>query len=47
MVESVEFHVAHNGRLVEPDIVCDVFETALGVVVEQLVPHPEAFAALV
>jgi pimeloyl-ACP methyl ester carboxylesterase len=45
--KSIEIEVAHNGWLVEPDIVCDAIETAIGVVGQQLVPHQEAFGALV
>jgi pimeloyl-ACP methyl ester carboxylesterase len=43
----IEIPVAHNGWLVEPDVVCDAIETALGLVAEQLVPHQEAFGQLV
>ena len=42
----IEIDVAHNGWLVEPDVVCDAIETALGLVTEQLVPHQEAFGPL-
>ncbi|MGI8984535.1 MAG: alpha/beta fold hydrolase [Acidimicrobiales bacterium] len=42
----VEVDAAHNGWLVEPDAVRDALESALGTVVEQLVPHQEAFAPL-
>ena len=45
--ETIEIDVAHNGWLVEPDLVCDAIETGLGVVAEQLVPHQEAFGQLV
>lgn len=45
--KTIEIDVAHNGWLVEPDVVCDAIETALGLVVEQLVPHQEAFGHLV
>lgn len=38
--------MAHNGWLVEPDVVCDAIETALGLIAEQLLPHQEAFAPL-
>jgi pimeloyl-ACP methyl ester carboxylesterase len=44
--KSIEIDVAHNGWLVEPDVVCDAIETALGLVNEQLVPHQEAFGPL-
>lgn len=44
--KSIEIDVAHNGWLVEPDVVCDAIETALGLVTEQLVPHQEAFGPL-
>lgn len=40
--KTIEIDVAHNGWLVEPDIVCDAIETALGHVAEQLFPHQEA-----
>lgn len=43
----VEIDVAHNGWLVEPDVVCDAIETGLGLVTERLVPHQEAFGQLV
>jgi pimeloyl-ACP methyl ester carboxylesterase len=43
----IEIPVAHNGWLVEPDVVCDAIETALGLVGEQLLPHQEAFGQLV
>lgn len=42
----IEIDVAHNGWLVEPDVVCDALETGLGVVAQQLVPHQEAFGPL-
>jgi 3-oxoadipate enol-lactonase len=45
--KSIEIDVAHNGWLVEPDIVCDALETGVGMVTGQLVPHQEAFGALV
>lgn len=45
--KSIEIDVAHNGWLVEPDVVCDAIETALGTVVEHLVPRQEAFGQLV
>jgi pimeloyl-ACP methyl ester carboxylesterase len=44
--KSIEIDVAHNGWLVEPDVVCDAIETALGLVTQQLVPHQEAFGPL-
>lgn len=44
--KSIEIEVAHNGWLVEPDVVCDALETALGIVAEQRVPHQEAFAPI-
>jgi pimeloyl-ACP methyl ester carboxylesterase len=44
--KSIEIDVAHNGWLVEPDVVCDAIETALGLVAEQLLPHQEAFGPL-
>ena len=44
--KSIEIDVAHNGWLVEPDVVCDAIETALGLVAEQLLPHQEAFGHL-
>jgi pimeloyl-ACP methyl ester carboxylesterase len=44
--KSIEIDVAHNGWLVEPDLVCDAVETALAVVAERLVPHQEAFGQL-
>lgn len=37
--ELVEIDVAHNGWLVQPDVVGAALETALGIVVGQLVPH--------
>ena len=40
---TIEIDVAHNGWLVEPDIVCDAIETALGHVAEQPFPHQEEF----
>ena len=43
----IEIDVAHNGWLVEPDVVCDALETGLGLVTEQLVPRQEAFGQLV
>jgi 3-oxoadipate enol-lactonase len=43
----VEIDVAHNGWLVEPDVVCDAIETGLGLVTERLVPRQEAFGQLV
>lgn len=45
--KTIEIDVAHNGWLVEPDVVCDAIESALGLVAEQLVPHQEAFGELV
>lgn len=45
--KTIEIDVAHNGWLVEPDIVCDALETGLGMVSEQLVPRQEAFGQLV
>ena len=45
--KSIEIDVAHNGWLVEPDVVCDAIETALGMVTGQLLPHQEAFGQLV
>lgn len=45
--KTIGIDVAHNGWLVEPDLVCDAVETGLGLVVEQLVPHQEAFGQLV
>ena len=44
--KSIEIDVAHNGWLVEPDVVCDAIETALGLVTEQLLPHQEALGPL-
>ncbi len=43
----MEIDVAHNGWLVEPDVVCDAIETGLGLVTHELVPHQEAFGQLV
>lgn len=43
----IEIDVAHNGWLVEPDVVCDALETGLALVNEQLVPHQEEFGQLV
>jgi pimeloyl-ACP methyl ester carboxylesterase len=43
---TVEIDVAHNGWLVEPDVVCDAIETALAIVAEQGVPRQEAVAPL-
>lgn len=37
--ELVEIDVAHDGWLVQPDVVGAALETALGIVVGQLVPH--------
>ncbi len=45
--KSIEIEAAHNGWLVEPDLVCNAIETGLGVVTEQLVPRQEAFGQLV
>ena len=45
--KTLEIDVAHNGWLVEPDVVCDSIETGLGLVAEQLVPRQEAFGQLV
>ncbi len=45
--KTIEIDVAHNGWLVEPDVVCDALETGLGMVSEQLVPRQEAFGQLV
>jgi pimeloyl-ACP methyl ester carboxylesterase len=45
--KTIEIDVAHNGWLVEPDLVCDAIETGLGLVAEQLVPRQEAFGQLV
>ena len=44
---TIEIDVAHNGWLVEPDLVCDAIETGLGMVAERLVPRQEAFGQLV
>lgn len=44
--KSIEIDAAHNGWLVEPDLVCDAIETALGIIAEQRVPHQEAFAPI-
>lgn len=44
--KTLEIDVAHNGWLVEPDVVCDAIETAVGLVVEQLVPHQGEFGPL-
>jgi len=44
--KSIEIDVAHNGWLVEPDVVCDAIESALGIVAEGLLPRQEAFAPL-
>jgi pimeloyl-ACP methyl ester carboxylesterase len=44
--KSIEIDVAHNGWLVEPDVVCDAIETALGMVSERVVPYQEAFAPI-
>lgn len=41
---SIEIDVAHNGWLVEPDVVCDAIESALGMIAERLVPHQESLA---
>ena len=43
---SIEIDVAHNGWLVEPDVVCDAIESALGMIAERLVPHQESFAPI-
>lgn len=43
----IEIDVAHNGWLVEPDVVCDAIETGVGLVTHGLVPHQEAFGQLV
>ncbi len=45
--KAIEIEAAHNGWLVEPDLVCDALETGLGLVTEQLVPRQEAFGHLV
>ena len=45
--KTIEIDVAHNGWLVEPDVVCAALETGLGLVTEQLVPRQEAFGQLV
>jgi 3-oxoadipate enol-lactonase len=45
--EVIEIDAAHNAWLVEPDVVCDAIETALGLVGHRLVPHQEAFGRLV
>jgi pimeloyl-ACP methyl ester carboxylesterase len=45
--KTIEIDVAHNGWLVEPDLVCDAIETGVGLVAEQLVPRQEAFGQLV
>lgn len=48
----VEVDAAHNGWLVEPDLVCAAIDTALALVGDRLTPHQEvlpraAFAAIV
>ena len=45
--KTIEIDVAHNGWLVEPDLVCDAIETGLGLVSQQVVPRQEAFGQLV
>ena len=44
--DRIEVDVAHDGWLVEPDVVCDALERATGLVVEQLVPREGEFGGL-